>query len=205
MMVSNTHWRGGGQPYGEDQYVNIAFLLILATQSLPLAYAEWQSRVPNMHNWPLFKAFFTEAHRGHRMISQTALRSRYHTANMATEIPSGPFEASNIARHYHQTPVVPEATTEMTTVLEKLATATGADRATVAALTKSLAELTAVTKAQAEEHRRLIQSGHLAPLQTTTQHSSAMVVRGNGIQRRSGTKDQGPGRGWSPTLQDQKQ
>jgi hypothetical protein len=32
----------GRQPYGEAQYVNIAFLLILATQSLPLAYAEWQ-------------------------------------------------------------------------------------------------------------------------------------------------------------------
>jgi hypothetical protein len=38
----------GGQPYGEAQYVNIAFLLILATQSLPLACAEWQRRVPNM-------------------------------------------------------------------------------------------------------------------------------------------------------------
>jgi hypothetical protein len=30
----------GGQPYGEVQYVNIAFLLILATQSLPLVCAE---------------------------------------------------------------------------------------------------------------------------------------------------------------------
>jgi hypothetical protein len=30
----------GGQPYGEAQYVNIAFLMILATQSLPLACAE---------------------------------------------------------------------------------------------------------------------------------------------------------------------
>jgi hypothetical protein len=87
--------------------------------------------------------------------------------------------------------VVPEATSEMTTVLANLATATGADRATVAALTKSLAELTAVTKAHAEELHRLIQSGHLAPLQTPTQHSSATVVRGNGRQRRSETNDQG--------------
>jgi hypothetical protein len=31
----------GRQPYGEAQYVNIAFLLILATQSLPFACAEW--------------------------------------------------------------------------------------------------------------------------------------------------------------------
>jgi hypothetical protein len=117
-----------------------------------------------MHTWPLFKAFFTEAHRENRMISQTALRSGYHTANMATEIPSGPFEASDVAHHYHRTPGIPKATSEMTTVLANLATATGADRATVAALTKSLAELTAVTKAQAEEPRRLIQSGHIAPV-----------------------------------------
>jgi hypothetical protein len=144
-----------------------------------------------MQTWPLFKAFFTEAHHENRMISQTALRSGYHTSNMATEIPSGPFEASNVARHYHQTPVVPKATSEMTTVLANLATATGADRATVAALTKILSELTAVTKAQAGELRRLIQSGHLAPLPTPAQHSSATVVRGNG--RRSGTNDQGGG------------
>jgi hypothetical protein len=81
----------------------------------------------------------------------------------------------------------------MTTVLANLTTATGADRATVALLTKSLAELTAVTKAQAEELRRLIQSGHLAHLQTPTQHSTTTVVRGNGRQRRSGTNDQGGG------------
>jgi hypothetical protein len=31
----------GGQPYGEAQYANIAFLLIMATQSLPLVRAEW--------------------------------------------------------------------------------------------------------------------------------------------------------------------
>jgi hypothetical protein len=146
-----------------------------------------------MQTWPLFKAFFTEAHRENRMISQTALRSGYHTANMATEIPSGPFEASDVARHYHQTPVIPKATSEMATVLVNIATATGEDRATVAALTKSLAELTAVTKAQAEELLRLIQSGHIAPLQTPTQHISITVVRGNGRQLRSGANDQGGG------------
>jgi hypothetical protein len=86
-----------------------------------------------------FQSFFTEAHRESRMISQTALHSGYHTANMATEIPSGPFEASHVARQYHQTPVTPTATTEITAVLANLATATDADRATVAALTKSLA------------------------------------------------------------------
>jgi hypothetical protein len=126
------------------------------------------------------------------MISQTALRSGYHTENMATEIPSGPFEASAVARHYHQTPVTPTAPTELTAVLANLATAMGADRATVAALTKSLAELTAVTKAQAEELRRLIPSGHIAPVQAPAHHSSTPVLRGNGRQR-SGPNDQGGG------------
>jgi hypothetical protein len=78
-------------------------------------------------------------------------------------------------------------------VLANLATATGADRSTVAALTKSLAELTVVTKAQDEELRRLIQSGHIAPVQAPAQHISTMVIRGNGRQRLSGTNDQGGG------------
>jgi hypothetical protein len=180
----------GGQPYGEAQYVNIAFLLILATQSLPLACAEWQCRVPTMQTWPLFKAFFTEAHRENCMIIQTALRSGYHTPNTVTQIPSGQFESCDVSRHYTQPNDVPEANPDITTALANLATATGADRATVAALTKSLAELTAVTKAQAEDLRRLIHSGHIAPLPAQSQHTSATVVRGNGLQRRSGNNEQ---------------
>jgi hypothetical protein len=127
------------------------------------------------------------------MINQMALRSGYHTANMATEIPCGPFEASDVARHCHQTMVTPKETTEITVVLANHATVTGADRATGAELTKSLAELTDVTKAQAGEVRSLIQSGHVAPVQTTTTYSSTTVIRGNGRQRRSGTNEQGGG------------
>jgi hypothetical protein len=139
------------------------------------------------------QSFLTEAHRENRMISQTALRSGYHTANMATELPSSLFEASDVAHHYHQAPVAPTATAEITAVLENLATATGANRATVASLTKSLAEITDVTKAHAEELCRLIQSGHIAPVQAPAEHSSTTVIRGNGRQRRSGTNDQGGG------------
>jgi hypothetical protein len=140
----------GGKPYGEAHYVNIAFLLILSTHSLPLACAEWQRQVPNMQTWPLFKAFFTEAHRENCVISQTALRSGYHTANMVTQIPSGQFESCDVSRHYIQPNDVPDANPDTTAALASLATATGDNRATVAAFTKSLVELTAVTKAQAE-------------------------------------------------------
>jgi hypothetical protein len=143
-----------------------------------------------MQNWPIFKDFFTEAHREICMISQTALRSGYHMANMVTQVPSGQFESCDVARHYAQPHDVQDSTPNMTTALANLTTATSADRATVAALTMSLAELTAVTKAQSDERRRLIHSGHIDPMPAQTQHSSATVVRGNGRQRRTGNNKQ---------------
>jgi hypothetical protein len=180
----------GGQPFGEAQYVNIAFLLILTTQSLPLACAEWQRRVPNMQAWPIFKAFFMEARHENRMIIQTALRSGYHTANMVNQVPAGQFETCDVARHYDQPNDVQDSTPNMTSALANPATATGAHRATVAALTKIIAELTVTTKAQAEELRRIVHSGHISPLPDPAQHSSATVVRGNGRQRRIGNNEQ---------------
>jgi hypothetical protein len=84
------------------------------------------------------------------MISQMALRLGYHTAKMVTQIPSGQFESCDVLRYYTHPNDVPDANPDMTTALANLATATGADRATVAALTNSLVELTAVTKAQAK-------------------------------------------------------
>jgi hypothetical protein len=117
------------------------------------------------------------------MIIQTSLRSGCHTENMATQVTWGQFESCDVSRHYAQPHDVQDSTPNMTTVLANLATATGADRATVAALTKSLEELTAVTKDQAEELNRLIHSGHIAPMPAQSQHSSATVVGGNGRQR----------------------
>jgi hypothetical protein len=141
---------GGGQPYGEAHYVNIAFLLILATQGLPMACAESQHRAPNMQTWTLFKAFFTEAHRDNRMIMQTALHSGYHAANMVTQVTEGQFQTCDVARCYPQPNDVEETIPSMATSLANLAMATGADRATIAALTNSLADLTALTKTQSE-------------------------------------------------------
>jgi hypothetical protein len=185
-MTSRTQSRR----FSRKLIVNFDFLFILATHSIPLECAEWQRQVTNMQTWPLFKAFFTEAHRENYMISQTALRSGYHTAHMVTQIPAGHFESCDVSRNYAQPNDVPEANPDTTTALANLATATGADRATVAALTKSLTELTAVTKAQAEEPRRLIHSGHIAPLPAQSQHTLTTVVHGNGRQRRLGNNEQ---------------
>jgi hypothetical protein len=63
-----------------------------------------------------------------------------------------------------------------------IATATGADRATVAALTKILANLTTLTKAQAEELRCRGNRGHITPVPAPTSYVSATVVHGYGRQ-----------------------
>jgi hypothetical protein len=162
----------------------LAFLLTLANKGLPLVCAEWQRRVPSMQTWTLFKAFFTEAHRENRMINQTALRWGYNTANMVTQVTEDQFQTCDVARCYAQPNDAEETTRNMTIYLANLATATGANRATVAALTKSLPDLTALTKAQSEELRRLLNSGHITPVPAPTQDGSATVVRGNGRQRR---------------------
>jgi hypothetical protein len=144
-----------------------------------------------MQTCTLFKAFFTEAHGENRMISQTALRYGYHTADMVTQVPAGQFQTCDVARFYAQTTDVEETTPNMTIALANPATATGADRATIAALTKSLADLTALTKAQAKKQRRLVNSGHINPVPAPTPYASATVVRGNGRQRRTRNNEQG--------------
>jgi hypothetical protein len=53
----------GMQPYMEAQYVNIAFLLILNTCSIPDACREWQSRNPGNHTWADFRREFARAQR----------------------------------------------------------------------------------------------------------------------------------------------
>jgi hypothetical protein len=176
--------------YWEAQYVNISLLIILATQSLPLSGVELKRRVPNIQTWPLFKSFFTEAHRDNSMISQTALRFGYHTANMVTQVPAVQFETCDVVRYYAHPNDVQDSPPNMTTALANVATATGADWATVYALTKSLADLTSVTKAQAEELRCLVHSGHIAPMPAPAQHSSATAFRRNGRQRRTGNNEQ---------------
>jgi hypothetical protein len=125
------------------------------------------------------------------MISQTALRSGYHTANMVTQVPAGQFQTCDVARLYDQPNDGEDETLHMTTALENLVMATGADRATIAALIKSIADLTAVTKAQAEELHRIVNRGHITHMPSPAQHGSATVIRGYGRQRCTGNNEQG--------------
>jgi hypothetical protein len=48
----------GMQPYMETQYVNIDFLLILNTGTIPDACRDWQRRTPVNQTWAAFRREF---------------------------------------------------------------------------------------------------------------------------------------------------
>jgi hypothetical protein len=127
--------------------VNIAFLLILNTGATPDACRDWQRRTPMNQTWADFRREFARAQREQRIISSTAIGTGYHTAN--------------VAEHYEQTPA--PADTDFVTAMANLATATSADRETVATLTRAIATLTDQLKvkdiwekSQEAEVRRLL-------------------------------------------------
>jgi hypothetical protein len=110
---------------------------------------------------------------------------------MVTQVPEGQFQTWDVARCYSQPNNFEETTPLITTALANLATATGADRATVAALIKSLADLTALTKAQAEDLRHLVNNGYITHVPAPTPDGSTTVVHVNGRQRRTRNNEQG--------------
>jgi hypothetical protein len=137
----------GAQPYTEAQYVNTAFLLILNTGAIPDACRNWQRHTPVNQTWADFRREFARAQREQIIISSTASGAGYHT--------------SNVAEHYEHTP--DPADTEFVTAMANLATATSADRETVATLTREIATLTDQlkskyiwAKSQEAEVRRLL-------------------------------------------------
>jgi hypothetical protein len=140
----------GGQPYGEAQYVSIEFLLVLATGTITLACAEWKHRVPVEQSWEKIKVYFSNAHREHHLVYQTALRSDHHTTNMILQAPVGQLpRSSNVADLFHSAPMTNEQQgPNIATTLANLATVTFSDRTTVAALTNALAELTDFMQSQ---------------------------------------------------------
>jgi hypothetical protein len=109
----------GSQPYMEEQYVNGDFLLFLNTGAIPDTCRDWQRRTPMNQTWAEFRREFSRSQREQRIISSTASGAGYHTAN--------------VAGHYEHTPVPADA--ECATAMANLATATSAERETVANFT----------------------------------------------------------------------
>jgi hypothetical protein len=121
----------GIQPYIEAQYVNIGFLLIINTGSIPDACREWQRRTPVNQTSADFRLEFERVQQEQRIISSTSSGTGYHT--------------SNVAEQYVQNPLPADG--RFVTAIANLATATSADRETVATLTKAIETLTEQLKA----------------------------------------------------------
>jgi hypothetical protein len=116
----------GLQPYMEAQYVNIALLLILNAGAVPEACREWKRRTPVNQTWGGLRQNFARSQHEQRIISNTTSSAGYHTAN--------------VAARYVQTALPADG--GCVTAMANLATATSADRDTVAVLTKTIATLT---------------------------------------------------------------
>jgi hypothetical protein len=115
----------------EAQYVNIAFLLILNTGAIPDACRDWQRRTPVNQTWADFRREFARAQHEYRIISSTASGAGYHTANVAEQYGHNSLPADS----------------GFVTAMDNLATATSADRETVATLTKAISTLREQLKA----------------------------------------------------------
>jgi hypothetical protein len=132
-IEDGVHYANAGmQTYMESQYVNITFLLILNTGAISDACRDWQRRTPVNQTWAEFQREFARAQLEQRIISSTARGAWYHIAN--------------IEEHY--VPNSFPADSGFVTVMANLATATSADRETVATLINAIATLTDQLKAK---------------------------------------------------------
>jgi hypothetical protein len=75
----------GGQPYGSEMIVNVAYTLVFNTGLFPDACRAWQSRAIEAKTWAQFTIDFATAHREFRLTTQTAQQSGFHSANMMIE------------------------------------------------------------------------------------------------------------------------
>jgi hypothetical protein len=157
----------GMQPYMEAQYLNIDLLLILNNGSIYDACREWQRRTPVSQTWADLRREFARAQQEKRIISSTVSGAGYHTAN--------------VAEHYGHNSL-PDGSV-FVTAMAKLATATSADRETVATLTKAIATLTEQlkekdiwSKSQEAELKRLLGGQSSAvPIVITTPGASYVI------------------------------
>jgi hypothetical protein len=107
----------GGQTYGADMIVNVAYTLVSNTGLFPDACRAWKSRAIAAKTWAQFKVDFATSHREFRLTNQTAQQSGFHSANMMIE------------------QIRDDSMQETAEAIAQLATARASDRGTVATLT----------------------------------------------------------------------
>jgi hypothetical protein len=132
-IEDGVHYANAGmQPYMEAQYVNISFLLILNTGSIPDACREWKRRTPVNQTWADFRREFARAQREQRIISNAMSGAGYHTAN--------------VAEHYVHNSLPDDG--GFVTAIVNLDTVASSYCETVGTLTKAIATLTEQLKAK---------------------------------------------------------
>jgi hypothetical protein len=109
----------GESPYTPVQVTNIAYQLVFQTGLLPDECKLWKRRSVANKTWDAFKTEFALAHQELRETQLTTGSTGFHSANSAT-----------VLQH------------ETADAIANLATATTADRQTVAALTATISQLT---------------------------------------------------------------
>jgi len=131
-------------PFNDNQIVNTAYTLIADTNAIELSCREWRKKPDEQKTFPNFKIHFAEAHRDYR----ESTNQSQHT-----------FHAANVQE-------TEEASQDTAQALANLASATAADRATVASLTAVNEQLitqvtdlqTKLNEAYAQIHSLCIQS-----------------------------------------------
>ena len=119
----------GGTPYSANQIVTNAYQLVFNTGLLPEACRDWRKKPADQKTWAIFKVDFADAHQDLRLSQGTAQEGGYHSANNAMD--------AFVAR--------------TADAFANLATASAADRQTLANLTATNTELLQQLSAQAVE------------------------------------------------------
>jgi hypothetical protein len=114
-------------PYTPEQVVTIAYTLVFKTGMFADDCKLWRRQATNTKTWTEFKRVFTLAHQELRESTQTAHKSGFHSANSAMD---------------QQTVDHQDIQQDTVDAIANLATATAADRTTVATLTATNSRLT---------------------------------------------------------------
>lgn len=123
-------------PYDPTQVVNIAYTIVFNTGVFQDSCRDWRKMQQANKTWPNFKTHFSEAHRDFKQLQNQS----------GTD--SNPFhnQAANVTMHYanaaEEEVHVPSISNETAEALANLASATAADRSTVASLTAINEKLT---------------------------------------------------------------
>ena len=171
----------GSSKFSPEQILNAAVTAVSASGVFIDDVKDWRKQAAIDKTYAKFKPFFSKAHREWRKTLRATAGGHFPRANSAPE-------------RFHYPSNSPTASTELSESIANLATATAADRATVATLTDTVAKLSAeLASAQAKLISVLLENQKLLKLVSGRGSRTS-----GGESKTSGGEAQGP---WSgPTI-----